>query len=156
MLPVVRLFILDFSNNFVDQKYFYAHWKAKRLGVPSEIFIPRHFKKKESYLITQDGVWNFKDLERKPSLTNPFILKGINGHEDSGDRIFVHNSFLGDSGLRGGFHFALIVSFEKEKKKPFLKKLRKKIIKRLNQKKSPLYMRGDILVEKAKTFNVRE
>ena len=106
--------------------------------------------------MTQDGVWNFKDLENEPSLKNHFILKGIKGHEDSGDRLFVHNFFSGNSGLRGGLHFSLIVSYEKEKKKPFLNKLRKKIIKRLNQKKSPLYMRGDILVEKAKTFNVRE
>ncbi len=62
--------------------------------------------------------------------------------------------------MHSNFHvrlvFALIVSYEKEKKKPFLNKLRQKIIKRLNQKKSPLYMRGDILVEKAKTFNIRD
>ena len=141
---------------FVDQKYFYAHWKAKRLGVPSEIFIPRHFKKKETYLITHDGVWNFKNLESKPSLIDHFVLKGISQNGDSGNRLFIHNSFAGNSNIKGETHFALIVSFEKEKKKVFLEKLRSQIINRLNQRKSPLYMNGDILVEKAKTFNVRE
>ena len=137
---------------FVDQKYFYAHWKAKRLGVPSEIFIPRHFKKKETYLITHDGVWNFKNLESKPSLTDHFVLKGISQNGDSGNRLFIYNSFAGNSNIKGETHFALIVSFEKEKKKAFLENLRRKIINRLNKRKSPLYMNGDILIEKAKAL----
>ena len=95
-------------------------------------------------------------MESKPSLTDHFVLNGISGNKDSGNRIFIHNAFSGNSNIKGETHFALIVSLEKEKKKSFLEKLRRKIINRLNKRKSPLYMNGDILVEKAKTFNVRE
>jgi hypothetical protein len=132
---------------FTDHKFFLLVWRGRNSEAPTEIFLPRHFDLSRTVLMTKNVLTVLKKLPDTPigKGNEIFIQNKIKG---GGQQIFIYDD--PDQGENSdSYHFAFIVELNKLKSLKSFEKIRKGLLKSLNQEKSPIIFQGPFKSDRA-------
>ncbi|GEM_PF-5737351 len=138
---------------FDDEKFIWLVWRGRKSNAPTEVFIPRHFNLDKLLLITEQKIrYGIGDKLAPTGESNEFFVKqSIDGNSDSGHRLFIYDD-RDNRENKNSFHFLALGEIN-EAKIPGpdqLKKIQTLLIKKLKQKKSPLFLMGKVRIDKPK------
>ncbi len=129
-----------------DHDFFFMVWKGNKALGPTEIYLPSHFRKKSLIIMTDQIIKKGLGRRSKPN-QHVFSLPDILPvSPKTGERVFIWNQ----DKEKGKLHFFLAI---KENKKislsrKILKGLQRKIIATIDKHKSPLFLHGEVKLDK--------
>ncbi|OED45969.1 hypothetical protein ACH42_04280 [Endozoicomonas sp. (ex Bugula neritina AB1)] len=152
---------IDGEELIDNTKFSFSAWTGRKSDAPTEIFVPRHFDINKTVVITNNGVWMDRQVDRLPTGTPNEVMfaKDYKGN-DSGHIIRVWD----DSADSTANRFALVIEAEEKpmsddwydlpeteryvminRQKYYqndLAEMMTKIQKQLDNGQSPVYLKG--------------
>jgi len=130
---------------FAKNKFSLLVWKGRKSEAPTEVYLPRHFDKDKTLIITEKHVFYGKDIPTTATgnVDEVFMTRDYQGE---GHRLFIFDD-IEDSET---YHFALAVELSPEEvnSKHLLKRIRKKILAQIKREHSPLRFLGKFKMDK--------
>ncbi|TGJ98780.1 glycosyl hydrolase family 5 [Leptospira langatensis] len=133
------------TKYFGDQRFLFLVWKGRNSEAPTEIYLPPHFSKTDTILITEKKIYNKLIPSSLNQDTNEAIVIDDRSRDTgSGMIALVWDDLDQDEDTNDSIHYALLVdgqgiSFDNQ----ILQTLQAGLNQRLNtDKKSPIYFTG--------------
>jgi endoglycosylceramidase len=130
---------------FRDGKFALAVWQGRLSEAPTELFIPSHFALEHLVVVTERGVWN-KTLspESEPRDTPDEVLLTLDRAGGTGSHRLLIWDDPSDDEASDDVHFAVVAELPAYVAPPKLAALRRRIVQRLAEGKSPVYLSTDM------------
>jgi len=121
------------ENHLNNDRFSFMAWEGSNSKAPTEIYLPPHFTGDTTYLITKNFAGKISDLKKDLNLQ-------VNAEND-GKSLLIYSAGK-------DIHFSLAFNSTNPYSKNYLKDLQTKIIKRLKQGKSPIFLLGKVKIDK--------